>query len=195
MTTVNTTGSTHVDPAELQLRLTSDTPPRLLDVRTPAEFAAAHIPGSYNVPLDTLREHREVLRRRLDPDVVLVCRSGARARQAGQVLAATGLAGHSVLNGGMVGWEATGAPVNRGRDRWDLERQVRFAAGSLVLGGVLGSIVVPQLKWLAGAIGAGLVFAGVTGTCGMGMLLARMPWNRDRSYDIDAVLAALSEDR
>jgi rhodanese-related sulfurtransferase len=187
--------NTHVESAELQRLLASVNPPRLLDVRTPVEFAAAHIPGAYNVPLDTLREHREELRRHLDADLVLVCRSGARARQAEQVLAATGLPGLSVLSGGLSGWEAAGAPVNRGRDRWDLERQVRFAAGSLVLGGVLGSIAVPRLKWLAGAIGAGLVFAGVTGTCGMGMLLARMPWNRDRSYDIEAVLTALSEGR
>jgi rhodanese-related sulfurtransferase len=187
--------NSHVDPAELQRLLASDNPPWLLDVRTPAEYASAHIPGSYNVPLDTLREHREELQRHLDTDVVLVCRSGARARHAEEVLAATGLRGISVLSGGMVGWESAGAPVNRGHDRWDIERQVRFAAGSLVLGGVLGSIAVPRLKWLAGAIGAGLVFAGVTGTCGMGMLLARMPWNRDRSYDIDVVLTALAEGR
>lgn len=194
-TTANPTGSTHVDPAELQQRLGTDTPPRLLDVRTPAEFATAHIPGSYNVPLDTLREHRDELRRHLDSDVVLVCRSGGRARQAEQVLAGAGLPGLSVLSGGMSGWEATGAAVTRGRDRWDIERQVRFAAGALVLGSVLGSIALPRLKWLAAAIGTGLAVAGATGTCAMGSLLGRMPWNRDSSYDVDAVLGALSDGR
>ncbi|GEL17081.1 rhodanese-like domain-containing protein [Pseudonocardia asaccharolytica] len=189
------TDTVRLDCALLQERLASANPPRLLDVRTPAEFAAVHIPGSYNVPLDTLREHRDELRHHLDTDVVLVCRSGQRAEQAERTLAEAGLPGVQVLTGGMSGWEAVGGTVNRGRDCWDLERQVRFTAGSLVLGGVLGSIAVPRLKWLSGAIGAGLVFAGATGTCGMAMLLAKMPWNRPSSYDPQAVIGQLAESR
>ncbi|MFC5993469.1 rhodanese-like domain-containing protein [Pseudonocardia hispaniensis] len=184
-----------IDCALLKERLDSDNPPRLLDVRTPGEFAAVHIPGSYNVPLDTLREHRDELRRRLDTDVVLICRSGQRAEQAERALAEAGLPGVQVLTGGMTGWETAGGAVNRGRNIWDLERQVRFAAGSLVLTGVLGSVAVPRLKWLSGAIGAGLVFAGATGTCGMAMLLAKMPWNRPSSYDPHAVFNQLGEER
>lgn len=89
-----------IDPATLLARLDAE-PPRLLDVRTPAEFEAAHIPGSYNVPLDLLREHRREVATAIDQDVVLVCRSGARAAQAGQALAQVGLPGVRVLLGGL----------------------------------------------------------------------------------------------
>jgi rhodanese-related sulfurtransferase len=167
----------------------------VLDVRTPAEFETAHIPGAYNVPLDTLREHRGELRRHLDDDVVLVCRSGQRATQAENALRDAGLPGLRVLDGGMVAWESAGAPVNRGRQTWELERQVRLVAGSIVAVSVLASILLPPLKWVAFAIGAGLTFAAVTNTCAMGMMLAKMPWNRTTgSCDVDAIVAALAEE-
>ncbi|HEX6876275.1 MAG TPA: rhodanese-like domain-containing protein [Nocardioidaceae bacterium] len=183
-----------VDVRTMQAWLTADDAPRVLDVRTPAEFETAHIPGSYNVPLDNLREHRSELRRHLDEDVVLVCQSGARAEQAEKALAEVGLPGLRVLEGGMTAWRTAGAPVNRGRQTWELERQVRLAAGSIVAGSILGSVAVPRLKWLAGGIGAGLVTAALTNTCAMGMLLSKMPWNRcGDSCDIDEVVKALSE--
>ena len=109
------TQARHLDVQTLKERLDSDDAPAVLDVRTPAEFETAHIPGAYNVPLDTLREHRAELSRHLDEDVVLVCRSGARATQAEKALAEVGLPGLRVLDGGMVAWESPGAPVNRGR--------------------------------------------------------------------------------
>jgi rhodanese-related sulfurtransferase len=178
----------------LQERLSSEDAPRVLDVRTPAEFETAHIPGSYNVPLDNLREHRAELRAHLDDDVVLVCRTGGRAEQAEKALAEVGLPGLRVLEGGMVAWESNGAPVNRGKQTWELERQVRLVAGSIVLSSVLGSIVVPELKWVAGGVGAGLTFAALSNTCAMGMLLAKMPWNRrGDSCDMDGVVKALAE--
>lgn len=177
----------------LQERLSSEDAPRVLDVRTPAEFETAHIPGSYNVPLDNLREHRAELRAHLDEDVVLVCRTGGRAAQAEKALAEVGLPGLRVLEGGMVAWESNGAPVNRGKQTWELERQVRLVAGSIVLSSILGSIVVPELKWVAGGIGAGLTFAALSNTCAMGMLLAKMPWNRrGDSCDMDGVVKALA---
>ena len=177
----------------LQERLTSEDAPRVRDVRTPAEFETAHIPGSYNVPLDNLREHRAELRAHLDEDVVLVCRTGGRAEQAEKALAEVGLPGLRVLEGGMVAWESNGAPVNRGKQTWELERQVRLVAGSIVLSSVLGSIVVPELKWVAGGIGAGLTFAALSNTCAMGMLLAKMPWNRrGDACDMDGVVKALA---
>ena len=177
----------------LQERLSSEDAPRVLDVRTPAEFETAHIPGSYNVPLDNLREHRAELRAHLDEDVVLVCRTGGRAEQAEKALAEVGLPGLRVLEGGMVAWESNGAPVNRGKQTWELERQVRLVAGSIVLSSVLGSIVVPELKWVAGGIGAGLTFAALSNTCAMGMLLAKMPWNRrGDACDMDGVVKALA---
>jgi rhodanese-related sulfurtransferase len=181
-----------IDVATLRSRLAED-PPRILDVRTPAEFETAHIPGSYNVPLDLLREHRDELARHIDEDVVLVCRSGARASQAELALGQAGLPGLRVLDGGMNSWQQAGAPVNRGRQTWDLERQVRLAVGSVVAASVLGSALQPRLKWIGAAIGVGLVAAAISDTCVLGMALAKMPWNRPATdIDVNAVLHALS---
>jgi rhodanese-related sulfurtransferase len=183
-----------LDAHALRELIDSDSAPRVLDVRTPAEFETAHIPGSYNVPLDNLKEHRTELRRHLDEDVVLVCRSGARATQAEKALAEVGLPGLHVLEGGMVAWEGSGAPVNRGRQTWELERQVRLVAGSLVAASVFGSAAAPRLKWLAAGVGSGLVFAAVSNTCAMGTLLSKMPWNKQAvSCDMDQVVKALAE--
>jgi rhodanese-related sulfurtransferase len=167
--------------------------PRLLDVRTPTEFGTVHIPGSYNVPLDLLKEHREELRQHLDEDVVLVCRSGSRAGQAESVLAAAGLPNLHVLDGGVTAWEKAGGPLRRGAEKWALERQVRLVAGGLVLTGVVASVFVPGAKWLAAAIGGGLVGAAVTDSCLMGTLLGRLPYNRDASCDLQSVLRALQD--
>lgn len=191
--TTTQTEPRRLDVQSLQERLGTERSPRLLDVRTPAEFETSHIPGSYNVPLDTLREHREELRRHLDEDVVLVCRSGNRAAQAEQSLAEVGLPGLRVLDGGIVGWESAGAPLARGNQTWELERQVRLVAGSIVAASVLGSLVVPGLQWVAAGVGGGLVFAALTDTCAMGMLLAKLPWNRGASCDLDQVVKALAD--
>ncbi|MFG2249831.1 rhodanese-like domain-containing protein [Spirillospora sp. NPDC048823] len=186
---------TRLDAAGLRARLDGPRPPRLLDVRTPGEFAAAHIPGSYNVPLDLLREHRDELCRHLDEEVVLICRSGVRAGQGEQALAEAGLRNTRVLEGGILAWETAGAPLNRdGRKRWDLERQVRLVAGTIVLVAVVGSVALPGLKWVAAFIGAGLTFAALTNTCAMGMLLAKLPYNRGASCDIQTIRARLADD-
>jgi len=146
---------------------------RLIDVRTPAEFGEVHIAGSTLMPLD-----------RLDPaeitgPAVLVCRSGKRAEQARQKLAAAGCEHLAVLEGGVTAWEQAGLPVQRGKAVLSLERQVRIAAGLLVLTGVgLGTWVHPGFYGLAAFVGAGLTFAGITDWCGMAMLLAKMPWNQ-----------------
>ncbi len=153
--------------------------PTLIDVRTPVEFEAGHIPGAVNVPLDELKGSLDDLGGVLqDHDVVLVCRSGQRAGQAQEALHGVGLGHSKVLTGGLVGWEATGGDVSRGRQAWELERQVRLAAGSLVVTGIVASTVAPRAKWLAAFVGGGLVFAAVSNTCAMGMALARMPWNK-----------------
>ncbi|MFF5919849.1 rhodanese-like domain-containing protein [Streptomyces flavochromogenes] len=165
--------------------------PRLLDVRTPGEFHTVHIPGSYNVPLDTLREHRAELLSHLDEDVVLVCRSGARAAQAEQALAGAGLPNLRVLDGGMNAWEAAGAPVNRGPERWDLERQVRLVAGSVVLATGLVGVLVPGVHLIGTAIGAGLTYAALSNSCMMGVLLSKLPYNRGPRPDIRSVIAEL----
>ncbi len=119
-----------------------------------------HVPGSYNVPLADLREHREELRRHLEDPVVLVRRSGRRAVEAERALTETGIPNLRILDGGVVAWQSAGGPVRRGRQRWDIECQVRLVAGSLVLAGVLGSLAAPRLKWLAGAVGAELDHRG-----------------------------------
>ncbi|WTK91959.1 rhodanese-like domain-containing protein [Kribbella sp. NBC_01510] len=165
--------------------------PRLLDVRTPGEFHTAHIPGSYNVPLDTLREHRTELRQHLDEQVVLICRSGNRAGQAQQALAEAGLPNLRVLAGGMLAWEAAQCPVMHGKPRWDLERQVRLAAGTTVLVSGLAGLVVPGAHLVGTALGAGLAFAAVTNTCALGMLLSKLPYNTGPKADIKAVIGTL----
>jgi len=188
------TGPGRLDAPGLRALLTSARPPRLIDVRSPAEFEAVHIPGAYNVPLQTLREHRDELALHLDEDVVLVCRSGSRAGQAESVLAGIGLPNLHVLDGGMVAWEGSGGQVRRGRARWDLERQVRFVAGSLVLLGVVASLAVPGLQWVSAAVGGGLAVAALTNSCVMGALLARLPYNRTATCDLDTVVARLIAD-
>lgn len=188
--TTDTARTASFTPAALQHLIDNGKAPRLLDVRTPGEFQTTHIPGAYNVPLDTLREHRSELRRHLDEDVVLICRSGARASQA---LAEAGLPNLRVLDGGMMAWEAAGAPVNRGPERWELERQVRLIAGSVVLvSGVVG-FFVPGVHLVGTAIGAGLTFAALSNTCAMGMMLSKLPYNRGPRTDIRTVIASLRD--
>ena len=180
-----------IDSADLQSLLESPAPPRIIDVRTPGEFDSVHIPGAYNVPLDLLREHRDEILAHIDEDVVLVCRSGQRAAQAEETLRAAGLTNVHILDGGIAAWEGKGFAVNRGVQRWDLERQVRLVAGLIVSLGILASIVVPGVKWVAFAIGAGLAVAALTNTCAMGMLLARLPYNRGATCDVRTVVAQL----
>nr|WP_090343154.1 rhodanese-like domain-containing protein [Mycolicibacterium malmesburyense]CRL74002.1 rhodanese domain-containing protein [Mycolicibacterium malmesburyense] len=180
-----------IDCQNLEALLGSATPPRVLDVRTPGEFETAHIAGAYNVPLDLLREHRDEIIGHLDEDVVLVCRSGQRAAQAEETLRTAGLTNVHILAGGINAWEASGFAVNRGAQRWDLERQVRLVAGGIVLSSILGSIAVPKLKWVAGAIGGGLTFAALSNTCAMGMMLSKLPYNRGATCDAQTIVSQL----
>jgi rhodanese-related sulfurtransferase len=151
--------------------------PRVIDVRTPAEFETVHIPGAYNVPLDLLHERHDEVTGHAD-SVVLVCRSGQRASTAERTLRQAGLTNVRILDGGMTAWQSMGFETRRGTQRWDLERQVRLVAGTLVLGSILGSVAAPKLKWVAAGIGAGLATAAMTNTCTMGMLLAKLPYNQ-----------------
>lgn len=180
-----------IDSHDLRERLGSLAPPRVLDVRTPGEFEAAHIAGAYNVPLDLLREHRDEIIGHLDENVVLVCRSGQRASQAEETLRTAGLDNVHILEGGITAWQAKGFAVNRGPQRWDLERQVRLVAGSIVLTTILGSIAAPNLKWVAAAIGGGLSVAALTNNCAMGMALAKLPYNRGATCDVQSVVSQL----
>lgn len=171
--------TTTVTADELGHRLNTDDAPVLLDVRTPAEFESARMPGAVNVPLDALKRQRHearVVAAQARP-VVVVCQSGGRARDAAEVLGDAGLPAVDVLDGGLTRWRESGGEVEQGRAAWEMERQVRLVAGGLVLASVLTSTVLPRAKWLAGGIGGGLTFAALSNTCAMGAALAKAPWN------------------
>ena len=170
---------TTVDPETLRSWIDTHGDLVILDVRSGAEFESMHIRGSYNVPLPLLSEHTDELTERLGHRVVLVCQSGVRAEQARQRLSGAGIETAHVLAGGVPAFAAAGGDVVRGAQRWDLERQVRLVAGTLVVTGLTGGrFLSPKFRLLAGAIGTGLTFSAATNTCAMGKALAAMPWNR-----------------
>src|SRR5688500_7343132 len=182
-----------IRPPELAQLLSEHPEVRLLDVRTPTEYETVHIRGAYNVPLDLLGEHGAEIRINVADPVVLVCRSGQRARKAEEALKAAGMANLHVLDGGMAAWTAAGQPVRQGAPRMSLERQVRIAAGAMAAtGGFLALFVNPLFAALPAFVGSGLVFAGVTDTCAMGMLIAKLPHNRPASCDVPAMVRALT---
>lgn len=149
----------------------------LVDVRMPSEYREIHADGATLIPLDGL-DPKAVAQDPRRP-IYLICRTGARATTAAEQFQAAGIAEVVVVDGGTVAWEKAGLPVVRGRKSVSLERQVRIAAGTLVLAGVaLGWFVHRGFFGLSAFIGAGLVFAGITDWCGMGMALSKMPWNR-----------------
>jgi rhodanese-related sulfurtransferase len=153
-----------------------------IDVRTPGEFESTHIPHARNLPLDDLDQHVDAVRQAVDAgqNVVLVCRAGSRAHQAQEHLTAAGLPEVPILEGGMMAWEQADGDVVADVVRWDLERQIRFVAGLIVLASILVSIVWPSARFVAGALGGGLIFASVTNTCAMGMLISRLPYNQPK---------------
>ena len=164
-----------ISPSEAQQ---SQSTAVFLDVRTPAEFEESHIPGSVLHPLSNLNPLEVEKLNAGKTQCVVICQSGKRAAQAADKLNMSSLPNLSVMEGGVAAWEAAGLPLKRGKKTMSLERQVRIAAGTFVLtGAVLGYFVNPLWIALSGFVGAGLIFAGITDTCGMGMLLALMPWN------------------
>lgn len=158
----------------------------LIDVRTPAEYGEVHADGARNVPLDVLNP-RQVMESRNglgEQPLYIICNSGNRSKKAAEKFLDAGFENVVSVDGGTKAWEGAGLPVIRGRKAMSLERQVRIAAGSLVLlGAILGYTVHPYFIGLSAFVGAGLIFAGITDTCGMGMLLARMPWNQRSGCD------------
>ena len=150
----------------------------LIDVRTPGEFSRVHADGARLMPLDRLDADAVRGACAGDAPVYLLCQSGARAAQAARKLGAAGVDA-VVVEGGTSAWKSEGRPVKRGRQVISLERQVRIGAGILVLTGLLlGWFVHPGFLFLSALVGAGLVFAGVTGACGMAFVLGKMPWNQ-----------------
>ena len=169
-----------ISPKLLQDRVQAGEKVDLIDVRTPVEFREVHVSFAQNVPLDQL-DCAKVTRERANvgKPLYVICRSGSRGKQACEKVMAAGCTYVVNVEGGTMAWDQAGLPVVRGKKAVSLERQVRIAAGAMALtGAVLSVLVHPYWIVLSGFVGAGLMFAGITDTCAMGMVLARMPWNQ-----------------
>jgi rhodanese-related sulfurtransferase len=172
---------TTIHPQALADRCRDGRKPELIDVRTPMEFREVHLALARNVPLDTLDPAALMQARNgaKDEPLYFICRTGSRGRQACERFLAAGFSNVVNVEGGTLACVESGLSVVHGKKMMSLERQVRIAAGLLIISGaVLGWLVHPVFIGLSAFCGAGLVFAGVTDTCGMGLMLARMPWNR-----------------
>lgn len=170
-----------IRPRDLAVKRQTGEQVEVIDVRTPVEHREVHCSFARNVPLSDLDPKALMSARNgtADKPLYVICRSGSRGKHACEKFLAAGYTNVVNVEGGTSAWAECGLPVNRGQKAISLERQVRIAAGLLVvLGAVLGYLVDPAFVGLSAFVGAGLVFAGVTDTCGMGLLLARMPWNR-----------------
>jgi len=151
----------------------------LVDIREPDEHARTRIPGARNLPLSRLEEASLALHQ--GKPVLFHCKSGARTEgHVGRLAARAGDAEAYIVAGGLDAWKRAGLPVAEDRRQpIEVMRQVQITAGALVLIGVLvGSLVSPWGYAISGFVGAGLVFAGVSGTCAMATMLRAMPWNR-----------------
>ena len=167
-----------ITPKELHQRCLSGEKIHLLDVRTPMEHAQVHAAGVRLVPLGDLDPGALGIGK--DEPVYVFCRTGGRAEIAASKLAKAGFSNCSVVEGGTQAWVEAGLPVERENVKSiSLERQVRIVAGLLALSGsFLAHFVDPNFIWVPAFIGSGLLFAGLTDWCGMGLLLARLPWNQ-----------------
>jgi len=170
-----------ISPQELDSLQKNNSSLELIDVRTPAEYQEVHIKFAKNIPLDRL-DVKELLASRngsAEQPLYIVCESGSRGQMACQKIEAAGFSDVYNIEGGTTACAEAGLPVVRGKKVMSLERQVRIAAGLLVMLGCILALTV-SINWivLPSFVGAGLVFAGLTDTCGMGMMLAKMPWNQ-----------------
>ncbi|KQX49347.1 MULTISPECIES: rhodanese-like domain-containing protein [unclassified Streptomyces] len=187
-----------LDPDQARTRLAGLT---VVDVRTPGEYASGHVPGAVNVPLDRLARAVPALREAAARGgVLVVCQSGNRSARACAQLAAEGVSAYD-LDGGTSGWAARGHGLDRpagapAKPVWAMDRQVRLVAGSLVLLGLLlGVLVHPAFQLLSAGVAGGLVFSALTNTCGMALMLGKLPYNRASAcaVDMDATLARLRQ--
>lgn len=168
---------TTCSPIKAEEKFTTQQGTQLIDVREYPEYAGGHAKGAILVPLSSFE--KKMSRIAKDKPVVVLCHSGQRATKAAGILEQAGYTEITVVEGGTKAWIGAGLPVEKeSREVWSLERQVRLAAGALVLTGLF---LPGNFPWLSAFVGAGLMFAAVTNTCGMGMLIAKMPWNREPS--------------
>jgi len=163
---------------EINELLKADGDCQVIDVREFSEFDSERIAAATLMPLSDFEKHADEINR--SKPVYLMCRSGSRAKQAGERLIKRGFTDVHLIEGGMGAWVEADLPTVKSDSKiWSLERQVRFTAGFLVLAGViLGLLISPYFIGLSAFVGAGLMFAGAADWCGMAMVLAKMPWNR-----------------
>jgi rhodanese-related sulfurtransferase len=181
MPKVQTMSVATISPRELHALMAGGQRVDLIDVRTPLEFREVHAQSARSVPLDALDPARLAMDRH-DRPLYVICRSGGRAKQACEKFITAGFPQVVNVEGGTLAWIDAELPVVRGKAGITLERQVRIAAGLLVLAGlVLGWLVHPGFFGLTAFVGTGLIYAGLTDRCGLGLLLARMPWNRRKT--------------
>ena len=175
--------SRSISPAALSAVVGAGKAHNFLDVRTPPEYASAHVPGARLIPLDELNVEEFLAGHKPGTPVYVLCQAGGRAARAIEKFERAGCADCVLVEGGTDAWINAGLPVHRGaRPVLPLMRQVQIVAGSLsALGALLALLVSPWFAVLPLFIGCGLLFAGITGTCGMALLLARMPWNQGRA--------------
>jgi len=185
MITTATQPPSAISPRELHERLAAGGA-ELLDVRTPGEFAGAHVPGARLIPLDEL-DAAGFLKQRGpgDKPIYVLCQSGGRARRAIEKFQRAGFAGCVLVQGGTQGWIDAGLPVNRGVSSvWPLMRQVQLVVGLVsAAGAALALTVNPWFALIPLAMGCGLLFAGITGFCGLALVLAKMPWNQGVKFN------------
>ena len=157
--------------------------PLYVDVRTPQEFETVHIPEARNIPLPDLHKFLDELKTlSQERTIMLVCRTQNRVKIAYEYLTNNGLTNCEILDGGITTWVAQGKPLMKGQQRISLEGQVRAIAGGVILLGVaLGFTIHSGFLFLPAIVGAGLLHAGLTDSCLMGMLLSKLPMNRIRN--------------
>ncbi len=176
-----------VTARELHEQQKAGSAPLILDVRSLLEYQGEHIEGSRGIPLDQLDSRLGELPEGVD--IAVVCRTGVRALSAADVLARAGRRPR-VVEGGMNAWKRAALPLKLGRKRLPVDRQVQLIVGLGILAGVsLGYFVHPGFLGLAAFFGAGLTFAGSTGTCGMALILTKLPWNRPSAVETCATSA------
>jgi len=177
-----------VSPAALAAILRTGDSHELLDVRTPPEYTSAHIPGAKLIPLNELRVEAILAQHQPGTPVYVLCQAGPRASKAIEQFERAGCEDCVLVEGGMQAWIDAGLPAHRGVSRViPIMRQVQIVVGSL--SAVSATLALTVNPWFAAVplfLGCGLIFAGITGTCGMALMLARMPWNRKQNPGQDA---------
>lgn len=172
-----------ISPAALSAFLCAGSAPELLDVRTSPEYASAHVPGAKLIPLNELKIDAFLAQHKPGTPIYVLCQAGARATKAIEEFERAGCGDCVLVEGGTQGWIDAGLPVHRGASSvLPIMRQVQIVVGSLsTAGAILALAVNPWFAVLPFFLGCGLLFAGITGTCGMALLLAKMPWNRGQA--------------